>query len=204
MNQERPIKILQALVILLLCFPPPLRAATGDDFIRGYASAVLEREFGLKNFSLNGAREAVTVTSGELTPADYDKVIAALSSIDGVKRVLIFDSRGVEVATSSAQSSAAQRSMAERLPAEYEVGFLPGGNLFEPLIADPRWPRFSIGYRYFPSQSRNVASTTFGERSPFTAIAVPLMECGRSAFRPAYFRSLTWTRNPLIWLTATF
>jgi hypothetical protein len=163
MNQERPIKILQALVILLLCFPPPLRAATGDDFIRGYASAVLEREFGLKNFSLNGAREAVTVTSGELTPADYDKVIAALSSIDGVKRVLIFDSRGVEVATSSAQSSAAQRSMAERLPAEYEVGFLPGGNLFEPLIADPRWPRFSIGYRYFPSQSRNVASTTFGE-----------------------------------------
>jgi hypothetical protein len=146
MNQERPIKILQALVILLLCFPPPLRAATGDDFIRGYASAVLEREFGLKNFSLNGAREAVTVTSGELTPADYDKVIAALSSIDGVKRVLIFDSRGVEVATSSAQSSAAQRSMAERLPAEYEVGFLPGGNLFEPLIADPRWPRFGGTY----------------------------------------------------------
>jgi hypothetical protein len=204
MNQERPIKILQALVILLLCFPPPLRAATGDDFIRGYASAVLEREFGLKNFSLNGAREAVTVTSGELTPADYDKVIAALSSIDGVKRVLIFDSRGVEVATSSAQSSAAQRSMAERLPAEYEVGFLPGGNLFEPLIADPRWPRFSIGYRYFPSQSRNVASTTFGETISLYRNRGPFDGMWEVGFQPAYFRSLTWTRNPLIWLTATF
>ena len=163
MKHQKQLRVLQSLAILLLCFPASLRAATGDDFIRGYASAVLQREFGLKNFSLNVAREAVTVTFGELTPADYDKLIAALSTIDGVKRVTVLDLRGVEVAASSAQSSAAQRSVAERLPAEYELGFLPGGNLFEPLIADPRWPRFSIGYRYFPSESRNVASTTFGE-----------------------------------------
>jgi hypothetical protein len=43
------------------------------------------------------------------------------------------------------------------------LGLLPGGNLFEPPIADPRWPRFSIGYRYFTDEARNVASATFGE-----------------------------------------
>jgi len=163
MKHQKRLKIFQALAILLLCFPPLLCAATGDDFIRGYASAVLEREFRLKNFSLDVAGEAVTVTSGELTPADYDKVIAAFSSIDGVKRVAILDSRGIEVASSMPQASGIQRAMRQQPVPEYELGFLPGGNLFEPLIADPRWPRFSIGYRYFTDESRNVFSATFGE-----------------------------------------
>jgi hypothetical protein len=163
MNQERPIKIFQALAILLLCFPFALHTASGDDFIRGYASAVLEREFRLKDFSLNVDGEAVTVTSGELTEADYRKVIAALSSVDGVNRVAILDSRGVEVARSGSQASGTQRVMRQKPVFEYELGFLPGANLFEPLVADPRWPRFSIGYRYFTDEARNVASATFGE-----------------------------------------
>ena len=163
MNQEKPIKIFQALAILLLCFPFALHAAGRDDFIRGYASAVLEREFRLKNFLLNIYGEAVTVTSGELTEADYRKVIAALSSVDGVKQVVILDSHGVEVARSSAQASGTQRVMRDNRVSESELGFLPAGNLFEALIADPRWPRFSIGYRYFTDEARNVTSATFGE-----------------------------------------
>ena len=163
MNQEKPMKFFQALAVLLLCFPFALHAASGDDFIRGYASAVLEREFRLKNFSLNIAGESVTVRSGELAEADHDKVIAALSLIDGVKRVAILDSRGVEVATSGLQASGTQRAMRQNPLPEYELGFLPGGNLFEPLVADPRWPRFSIGYDYFTDETRNVASATFGE-----------------------------------------
>jgi hypothetical protein len=163
MKQKRRIKILHALAILLLCFPFALHAGSGDDFIRGYASAVLEREFRLKNFSLNVDGETVTVTSGELTEADYRKVIAALSSVDGVHQVAILDSRGVEVARSGSQASGTQRVMRQKPVSEYELGFLPGGNVFEPLIADPRWPRFSIGYRYFTDEARNVTSATFGE-----------------------------------------
>ncbi|HEX6436926.1 MAG TPA: DUF1207 domain-containing protein [Candidatus Binatia bacterium] len=162
MNQEKPIRIFQALAVLLLCFPFATHAASGDDFIRGYASAVLEREFRLKDFSVNIAGESVTLISGELTQADYDRVIAALSSIDGVKHVAILDFRGVEVASSIPQASGIQRATRQAVP-EYELGFLPGGNLFQPLIADPRWPRFSIGYRYFTDESRNVLSATFGE-----------------------------------------
>ena len=163
MNQGKPMKIFQAVVILLLCFPFALHATSGDDFIRGYASAVLERELGLKNFTLNIDGEAVTVTFGELTQADYRKVIAALSSVVGVKRVTILDSRGVAAARSSSQVSETQRVIGQEPVSEYELGFLPGGNLFEPLIADPRWPRFSIGYRYFIDEARNVTWATFGE-----------------------------------------
>ena len=89
---QKPAKLFQALVILLLCFPFVVPAATSDDFIRGYASALLAREFRLKSFFVNVAGETVTVTSGDLTEADHGKVIAALSSIDGVKRVAILDS----------------------------------------------------------------------------------------------------------------
>ncbi len=163
MKQKRGIKILQAVAILLLYFPFLLHAASGDDFTRGYASAVLEREFGLKNFTLNVDGDAVTVTSRELTQADYREVIAALSSVVGIKQVAILDSRGVEVARSSAQASETQRAIRQMPGAEYELGFLPGDNLFEPPVADPRWPRFSIGYRYFTDEAANVASATFGE-----------------------------------------
>ena len=161
---EKPAKLFQALAILLLCFPFVVPAATSDDFIRGYASALLAREFRLKSFSVNVANEAVMVTSGELTEANHGKIIAALSSIDGVKRVVIFDSHGVEVARSTPQPSAiGSASLQQSVKPEYELAFLPGGNLFEPLIADPRWPRFSIGYRYFTDEATNVASANFGE-----------------------------------------
>ena len=163
MKHQKRLRVFQALAILLLCFPFPLRATTSQDFIRGYASAVLQREFRLRNFSLSVAGEAVTVTSGELTEPDHDKVIAALSSIDGVKRVAIFDPRGFEVAATNPQRSGRQRTMRQEPVPEYALGLLPGGNLFEPPIADPRWPRFSIGYRYFTDEARNVASATFGE-----------------------------------------
>ena len=85
MKQERPAKIL-SLALLFLCFPTPLQAATSDDFIQGYASAVLGREFHIKNFSLSVVDEAVRVTSSDLSGVDYDQVTAALLSIQGIKK----------------------------------------------------------------------------------------------------------------------
>jgi uncharacterized protein DUF1207 len=180
MKQENAEKLFRALVILLLCFPLPLRAATSDDFIQGYASAVLEREFRLNNFSLKVAGEAVSITSEDLTDADLNKVVAALLSIQGVKKVTIVDSRGVVVASSAQQERGTQVTLQEKaIKPDYELGFLPAGNLFAPLIADPRWPRFSIGYRYFPSDRElsSVGAVSFGEtialyrdRGPFSGL----------------------------------
>ena len=48
---------------------------------------------------------------------------------------------------------------------EYQIGWLPGGILFKPLIADPRWPQFSAAYQYYIDnrQFDNVAAVSFGE-----------------------------------------
>lgn len=165
MKPKNQAKMLHVLTILLLCFPASLPAATSEDFIQGYASAVLEREFQVKKFSLELAGETVRIKSAELAGADHDKLMAALLAIQGVKQVTIADAQGVIVASSTSRETATQQGALQKPTQanDYELGFLPGDNLFEPLIADPRWPRFSIGYRYFPSESRNVTSATFGE-----------------------------------------
>ena len=160
MKQEQALKIFKALAILLLCFPLPLRAATSEDFIQGYASAVLEREFRLKNFSLNVAGATVRVKLSEIAAPDHDQIMAALLSIQAVKQVIISDAQGVIVASSTPQERA---SLQKSTQPDYELGFLPGSNLFEPLVADPRWPRFSMGHRYFTDEATHVASATFGE-----------------------------------------
>ena len=178
MKEEKAVSIIKTLAVLLLCFPFIARAATRDDFIQGYASAVLEREFRMKKFSLNVAGESVRVTSDDLTGADPNKVIAALMSIAGVKKVTIVDSRGIVVASSTPQEQGTKVTLQEKsIKPDYELGFLPAGNLFEPLVADPRWPRFSMGYRYFPNDRElgSVGAVSFGEtialyreRGPFS------------------------------------
>jgi hypothetical protein len=44
-------------------------------------------------------------------------------------------------------------------------GIMPGDDLFGPLIADPRWPHFSVGYQYYSTDPdfENIASVSFGE-----------------------------------------
>ncbi|MGH7926921.1 MAG: DUF1207 domain-containing protein [Candidatus Binatia bacterium] len=188
MKQQKPAKMLKALAILLLCFPFPLRADTSDDFIQGYASAVLEREFRIKKFSLDVAGETVRIKSVEIAAADHDKLMAALLSIQGVRQVTIADAQGVIVASSTPQETATQRA-SQQNPGkpDFEVGFLPGGNLFDPLVADPRWPRFSMGYRYFTQEAANVASATFGETIALYRTRGPTGGFGEIGFQAGVF-----------------
>ena len=57
----------------------------------------------------------------------------------------------------------------ERVPREaredLHTGFLPGGLLFQPLIADPRWPHFAAAYQYYLHDRtlRHAGAVSFGE-----------------------------------------
>ena len=99
-KSKRNTETLLALAILILLFPFSAGAATSDDFIRGYAAAVLEREFQIKDYSLEVSDQTVKVTSGELKSVDPEKVIAALFAVQGVKKVEILDPQGIVIASS--------------------------------------------------------------------------------------------------------
>jgi hypothetical protein len=70
-------------------------------------------------------------------------------------------------------------------PREYAVGFLPGGELFKPLIADPRWPHFALAYQRYLNDPKlgDVAAVSFGESFMFYrgALGEGLWETGIQA-----------------------
>jgi hypothetical protein len=201
-KRQRRINTLLSSAILILLFPFSSRAATSDDFIRGYGAAVLQREFQIKEYSLEVSGQTVRVTSGELKNVDTEKVIAALFAVQGVKKVEILDAQGVVISSSTTPPQAATVAPPKEKSGkpEYELGFLPGGNLFEPLIADPRWPHFSVAYQNYlgDQELKNVASVTFGESIALYRNRAPFGGLWEIGFQAGVFSILTWMVHPLI------
>lgn len=140
--------------------PPP-----SAEYVRGYAAAVLEREFGLKEARVALRDGTLTVRTGPLPPGVRERLLKALRALPGVARAEVAEQTG----TPPSQAAAA--------PAEEprQSEFLPRSDLFAPLIADPRWPHFSLGYQnYFDDPNfRNVFAPSFGETFPFVRFPAP-------------------------------
>ena len=164
--------------LLLLAMGSPARATPLDDaYIRGYASAVLERDLGVTG-ALVEATDGVVVVTGEGGLAhDRDKIVTALSKIRGVVRVDVVARTAAPPAPAAPGSAglataptdnSATRGAGAVSARGLGTGWLPAGLLFDPLHADPRWPNFSAGYqRYVDDQDfRNVAAVSFGETIP--------------------------------------
>jgi hypothetical protein len=163
----KPVIIL-SLIFLFLVFALHQASASSDEYIRGYAEAVLEKEFHIRADSLkveNGIIE-IRLTDSEQTVRD--EIIAELSRINGVELVEI-----IEVSQSKAESplvsGASVLEKEETIePFQAKRASLREKHLFRPLIADPRWPHFSIAYQYYidDEELKNVGFTSFGETLP--------------------------------------
>jgi hypothetical protein len=160
------------LLVAALSDAPGAGAATRptDAFIAGYAAAVLEREFAARTTSLQVERGVISIQAPDLGTADRTRVREALSRIAGVVRVEIREAPApspgpLAVGSRPAEAGGVQAGATEAL----SVGLLPGGQLFQPLVADPRWPRFSAGYQYYidDRQFGSVAAVSVGATLPF-------------------------------------
>lgn len=130
------------LIILTIVLIPAAAAAAPDDAsIRGYAAAVLERDFGIDAAGISVQDGRITLPSAAFAGADPQRIRRALLAIDGVTAVDL-DS-----------------------PGEAAPDILPNRKLFAPLLADPRWARFSVAYQYHidNDEIQNVGATSFGE-----------------------------------------
>jgi len=160
-----------AALLLTILTPIPASAAPSDDaYVAGYAAAVLEREFNLPAPSLRVRDGVLTVAESDLAGADRARVVTTLSRIPGVNRVEVLTAPALAPsATPGTRGSPASDEARPATTLEYQIGWLPGGILFKPLIADPRWPHFSAAYQYYISnrQLENVAAVSFGETFTF-------------------------------------
>ncbi len=137
----------------LLSIHPAAAAPVNDEFIRGYATALLQRNFQTTVESLEVENGTIFLRGLDATDVVRDRIKSQLSSIQGVRQVVIADSPELQVVGKEPQ-------ITPELPA-----FLPRDLLFSPLLADPRWPHFSASYQRYVDggQLKNVGSATFGE-----------------------------------------
>jgi hypothetical protein len=154
---------LAALVVSLLVTTGARAAevAADDAYIAGYATAVLERELKLNVRSLRVRNGVVTIEATELGGVDAARVADALSRIRGFVRLEVVPG----VAKPGTAETAPVTVAAPKVLKEYHAGVMPGGQLFQPLIADPRWPHFAAAYQYYINERdvTHVAAVSFGE-----------------------------------------
>lgn len=133
------------------------QALASDEYIAGYASAMLEHEFRVTDAVVTVRNGDVVVTARTLGNVDRDKIESSLRQIPGVAQVTL---RTGDPAAIPASPEGAQVT----IPAS-QSKWLPRGLLFAPLHADPRWPHFSASYRQFTQgmDLSEVFAGNFGE-----------------------------------------
>src|SRR5690349_1310432 len=146
--------------------------APNDAFIAGYAAAVLQREFGLPASRVTVSGGVVQVDAAALASSAGPRLRTALSEIPGVTEVRVRDTAvppastpGLAPAPPATAHQKGAPPPATAVTQEEGGQVLPRSNLFEPLMADPRWPRFSAGYRYYTDDPdvKHAGAVSFGE-----------------------------------------
>jgi hypothetical protein len=191
-------------------------AAPDDPYVAGYAGAVLEREFKVSRRAGTVENGVLTLDGAQLAGADRARILTILAAVPGVVRVEVREPAG----------AAASPETPPLVTSARPTGFLPVAHLFQPLLADPRWPHFSAAYRYYLGHRdfEHVGAVSFGETIPLfrgNAFADSQWEAGIQAgvfavfqmdapskdlINADYFASLfgAWRRGPLSALGRVF
>jgi len=156
--------ILAVAVLILSVISLTAGAAPDDRYLAGYAAAVLETRFGLPSRELQVENGKLRLRSADLQGQDTGEVLASLRAIDGLEVELI----GTPTEARSVSSSAKPTPLPSATLSE-TTGWLPRAALFDPLIADPRWPRFSATLQFYQHDEElgTVGAPNFGAAIPF-------------------------------------
>jgi Protein of unknown function (DUF1207) len=174
-------RVVVALLLGTFCPLHTANAGPDDEFLRGYGTAVLREVFG-------AAAPAIRVTDGVVhviaAPAgDRARITEALARVPGIVRVEFAESASASRPIAQAPPAPLPKPEEPKAtapvvwaPEAIETGFLPGGLIFDPLLADPRWPHFSASLqRYLDDPDfRNIGAVSFGETIPIYRRAAPV------------------------------
>ncbi|MFZ5770385.1 MAG: DUF1207 domain-containing protein [Thermodesulfobacteriota bacterium] len=154
-------RLCAAAFCLMLLFPsPPALAADrgGDEFLTGYVASILERDLHWErdSYILKIVNGVATITLFQEDPMRQEAACKQLRAIDGLQRVAI-----VVKPADAAKPGALSRFIG--ITGEGEA--FPTGDLFRPLIADPKQPQFFVSLNGFksPEVRYTMASVGFGE-----------------------------------------
>jgi hypothetical protein len=153
-----------SLCIMLLFLSPPAVAKdrAGDEFLTGYIAAVLERDLHWErnSYTLKIVNGVATITLFKDDPMRREAAEKKLRTIDGLQEVLILV-KPADVRKPGVVS--------RFIGITGEGESFPTGDLFRPLIADPKQPQFFVSLNHFRSSGAlyTLASVGFGETFGF-------------------------------------
>jgi hypothetical protein len=124
-----------------------------DAHIEGYALSILEQNFNITSGSVTVRQGTMTVVVPEIGKLEQERLTEALSTIRGVKNLVLVVDQGQSAPQRSAKGGV--------LIAESDTHWFPSGRLFEPLHADPRWPHFAAAIRSYLSGGEGGVNTGF-------------------------------------------
>jgi Protein of unknown function (DUF1207) len=143
-----------------------------DEFIRGYVTALVAMNYpgSVKSITVDGG--VVYIQTESLSEEEKTELRKMLSDVEGVLRVEFAAESEIPVAP-----GVPPKEFKEPVePGEHLPTLLPKSPLFQPLLADPRWPHFSASFqRYIDTdQLKDVAATNFGESIGLYRLRGPL------------------------------
>lgn len=150
--------------------------STEDAFLAGRLASILEREFGwgCESFNIVVAEGTATITLFKESHVRRSQIenLPQIKGLEGVKIVLD-------------PSALSEEKTRPRVCDEYSFLGLktdtipfPTGDLFWPLIADPKQPQFSISFRHYktPLGNANTAAVGYGETFGLYRLAYPRLD----------------------------
>ncbi|MEZ4282343.1 MAG: DUF1207 domain-containing protein [Myxococcota bacterium] len=172
-------------------------------FVEGYATHLLESSLDLRGFEVHFSAPVLEARFAASSSLPVDKIAMSLLQLRGVERVRIFvedrlvaDEAAAGRAANDAPGPASDETAADGVGASDPLAtkatgweIFPGNEMFEALIADPRWPRFSAAYQRYlgDDELSGVGAASFGETFPL--IRSPERSWGRweLAIQPGVF-----------------
>ena len=148
------------------CAGAPAFASEQDEYLRGYVDSLLDSRYpGL------GLRSHVIVTDGSVwltsrtcLGASQKRDIADLLTRTRQVKIVHWD-LSTDCDRSPEAAEPQKTKPEDKAPIPIDVRALPEKELFAPLLADPRQPRFSMSYQHYHSQADEfaAASVALGE-----------------------------------------
>jgi hypothetical protein len=160
------------LLLGLFVLVPTAFAGPEDEFLRGYGTAMLRAALGTAAPAIRVSDGVILVTTAP--DADRARIAEILGRVPGASRVEFVD--GAPAGRPTAQvppplpppDTSTSPAPVVWSPDVIETGFLPTGLIFDPLLADPRWPHFSASIqRYLDDPDfHHIGAVSFGETIP--------------------------------------
>lgn len=148
-----------------------VEAAHSDQYLTGYIQSIFTHSYGFPADAVIVKGGIVVIDEEKLGAANPEQILYKIqriaASISGVKQTTL------KKKDASTQKSTNWHTESYQTAKEEVVdGTLPSRSLFEPLIADPRWPRFSLAYQYYSKNKvlHHAFAPNFGASFPLYRI----------------------------------